>query len=57
MIKLYGLDNSDKKKFRESMLSISEKWAPYRTFACLHLWRFKDNDPMNKKLRPKEKIK
>jgi DNA-3-methyladenine glycosylase II len=42
MIKVYKLDQSNKKKLREDMLRISAKWAPYRTFACLHLWRHKD---------------
>ena len=42
MIRIYKLDNSDKKKFREDMLRISNKWAPYRTYACLHLWRHKE---------------
>ncbi len=42
MIVHYKLDRSDKKKFREEMLKISEKWSPYRTYACLHLWRWKD---------------
>jgi DNA-3-methyladenine glycosylase II len=42
MIKLYKLSKTDKKKLREDMLRISAKWAPYRTFACLHLWRHKD---------------
>ncbi|MEP7277067.1 MAG: DNA-3-methyladenine glycosylase 2 family protein [Bacteroidota bacterium] len=48
MIKLYKLDNSDKKKLREDMLRISKKWSPYRTFACLHLWNWKDNSPKKK---------
>jgi DNA-3-methyladenine glycosylase II len=42
MIKLYKLDSSDKKALREKMLKISTKWAPYRTYACLHLWKWKD---------------
>jgi DNA-3-methyladenine glycosylase II len=46
MIKLYKLDNSDKKKLREKLLKLSEKWSPYRTYACLHLWRWKDNKPI-----------
>ena len=45
MIKIYKLDNTDKKKLREDMLRISKKWSPYRTYACLHLWRWKDNSP------------
>ena len=39
---LYKLDNSDKKQFREDLLTISWKWSPYRTYACLHLWHWKD---------------
>ncbi len=45
MIHLYKLDRTDKKKFREELLRISGKWSPYRTYACLHLWRWKDNQP------------
>jgi DNA-3-methyladenine glycosylase II len=57
MIKLYKLDREDKKKFREDLLRISKKWSPYRTYACKHLWEWKDNAPVVKKIRPKEKIK
>jgi DNA-3-methyladenine glycosylase II len=57
MIKLYKLDTSDKKKLKEDMLRLSAKWSPYRTYACVHLWRWKDNAPILKKKRPKEKIK
>ena len=42
MIRLYKLDREDKKRFREDLLKISTKWIPYRTYACLHLWRWKD---------------
>jgi DNA-3-methyladenine glycosylase II len=42
MKKLYNLDSSDKKAFREQLLKRSQKWAPYRTYACMHLWRWKD---------------
>lgn len=57
MIKLYKLDASDKKKIKQEMLRLSSKWAPYRTYACLHLWRWKDNAPIVKKeKRPKERI-
>jgi len=38
MIKLYKLDTTDKKAFREKMLKISAKWSPYRSYACRHLW-------------------
>ncbi|MFI5124400.1 MAG: DNA-3-methyladenine glycosylase family protein [Chitinophagales bacterium] len=46
MIGVYKLDKTDKKKLRDDMLRISAKWSPYRTFACLHLWRHKDNAPV-----------
>jgi DNA-3-methyladenine glycosylase II len=42
MKKLYKLDDSKKKDFRDKLISISDKWSPYRTFACLHLWQWKD---------------
>ncbi len=56
MIKLYKLDSSDKKQLKEAMLHYSKKWTPYRTYACVHLWRWKDNAPLTKEKRPKEKI-
>lgn len=55
MKKLYKLDDSNKKQLRENMLKLSKKWAPYRTFACLHLWRWKDNAPEPKKAAKKSK--
>ena len=42
MIKIYKLDPADKKALREKMLKISSKWAPYRTYACFYLWKYKD---------------
>ena len=55
MSKLYGLDASDRKALKEKMTSLSTKWAPYRTYACLHLWKWKDDSPATS--RPKDKIK
>jgi DNA-3-methyladenine glycosylase II len=46
MINLYKLDRTDKKQFREDMARISKKWSPYRTYACMYLWRWKDNPPL-----------
>jgi len=57
MIRLYKLDSSDKKKLKEDMLRLSKKWSPYRTYACVHLWRWKDNAPVVKEKKPKKKIK
>jgi DNA-3-methyladenine glycosylase II len=42
MAKIYKLDLTDKRALREKMLKISAKWAPYRTFACFYLWKYKD---------------
>ena len=43
MIKLYHLDPTHKKQLKIDMLERSKAWSPYRTYACLHLWRWKDN--------------
>jgi DNA-3-methyladenine glycosylase II len=42
MIKLYQLDPGNKKDLKENMLQISQQWSPYKTYACLHLWKWKD---------------
>jgi DNA-3-methyladenine glycosylase II len=42
MIKVYKIDPADKKQLKEKMLKLSKKWSPYRTYACLHLWKYKD---------------
>ena len=42
MAKVYKLDVTDKKALRAKMLKISEKWKPYRTYACFYLWKYKD---------------
>lgn len=42
MIGIYKLDSSDKKAFRAEILRLSNKWSPYRTYACLYLWQWKD---------------
>jgi len=43
MAKVYGIDMADKKAMKEKMLKLSAKWSPYRTYACLMLWRWKDD--------------
>jgi DNA-3-methyladenine glycosylase II len=55
MIHLYKLDRTDKKVFRENLLRISAKWSPYRTYACMHLWRWKDNKPVAAKGKVRKK--
>jgi DNA-3-methyladenine glycosylase II len=46
--RIYGLPKNTP---RSSLLAISEKWAPYRTWACLLLWRSKDNAPLPGKIK------
>ena len=46
MMKAYDLTADDKKVLKEKMLKISLKWKPYRTYACMHLWNWKDNPPL-----------
>jgi len=43
MQKVYGIKNSDKKLMLKKMKKIAANWAPYRTYACLHLWHHKDS--------------
>ena len=42
MCKLYKINAADKKKMKTRMLKISANWSPFRTYACLHLWNWKD---------------
>ena len=44
MTKAYKLDVSDKKRLKAEMIRISDKWRPYRTYACKYLWGWKDAD-------------
>jgi len=46
MVKLYKLHKLEKKQLRERLMRISNKWAPYRTYACLYFWHWKDNAPV-----------
>lgn len=39
---LYQLKISETRKLKKKMLVISESWSPYRTYACMYLWRWKD---------------
>lgn len=44
MVSNFKLDTANKKKLKEDMLKISKRWSPYRSFACLHMWGWKDRD-------------
>lgn len=43
IVKLYDIKLTDTKSIKKNMLEISATWAPYRTYACMYLWRFKDD--------------
>ena len=43
MCNIYQIDPADKKTMKTTMKNISEKWAPYQTYVCMHLWRWKDS--------------
>ena len=45
VIGLYELKHRKKKILIAKILKITEQWAPYRTYACMYLWRWKDNAP------------
>ncbi|MDO9157262.1 MAG: DNA-3-methyladenine glycosylase 2 family protein [Sediminibacterium sp.] len=43
MCRLYKIDANHKKTMQQMMLQRAQKWAPYQTYACLHLWNWKDS--------------
>jgi DNA-3-methyladenine glycosylase II len=44
MKKIYKLEALDKKALLQKMETLSKKWHPYKTYACRHLWNYKDHD-------------
>ena len=42
MIRLYNIKSDSKKELKIKMNQIATRWSPYRTYACLHLWKWKD---------------
>jgi len=42
MIAVYRLGQLDKKALRARMSAISDRWSPFRSYACLHLWKVRD---------------
>ena len=43
MQRLYSLDTTNKKLLKAQMLELSQQWKPYRSYACLHIWKWKDD--------------
>jgi DNA-3-methyladenine glycosylase II len=46
VIGLYNLKHRKKNTMDAGILKIAEQWSPYRTYACMYLWRWKDNKPI-----------
>ena len=42
MIKLYNIKYTSKKELQTKMIAKSQAWTRYKTYACLHLWKWKD---------------
>jgi len=42
--KLYNLTETDKKLLHKKIELISLRWSPYRTYACMYLWNWKDGE-------------
>jgi DNA-3-methyladenine glycosylase II len=49
MVGLFQLRHRKKKILLERIKKIAEQWSPYRTYASLYLWRWKDNSPEARK--------
>lgn len=46
VIGLYDLKHRKKKIMNDKIIKIAQHWSPYRTYACMYLWRWKDNVPV-----------
>jgi DNA-3-methyladenine glycosylase II len=46
VIGLYDLKHRKKKIMLTKIVKIAEQWSPYRTYASMYLWRWKDNPPL-----------
>jgi DNA-3-methyladenine glycosylase II len=42
MKSLYGIE-SNKQQLKQEMLEVANQWKPYRSLACRHLWKYKDD--------------
>ena len=52
---LYDLKHRKKKIMLSKILKIAEQWSPYRTYACMYMWRWKDNPPITSGKKEKKK--
>lgn len=40
MIEIFKLHDLPKKELRIKMMKLSKRWSPYRSYVCLHMWKF-----------------
>ncbi len=40
MLEIFKLQDLSKKELRLKMMELSKRWSPYRTYVCLHMWKF-----------------
>lgn len=40
MIHIFKLHDLPKKELRLKMMELSKRWSPYRSYVCLHMWKF-----------------
>lgn len=40
MIEIFKLHDLSKKELRIKMQELSKRWSPFRSFVCLHMWKF-----------------
>ncbi len=42
MKNLFRIEANGRKQLTAEMQKIAECWAPYRSYACMYLWKYKD---------------
>ncbi|MCC6384380.1 MAG: DNA-3-methyladenine glycosylase 2 family protein [Bacteroidia bacterium] len=42
MKKLYQINTENKSELKSNLSQIAELWSPFRSYACLYLWKYKD---------------
>lgn len=43
IMQLYKIEYNNKKELSTKIELLTQSWKPYRTYACLYLWKFVDN--------------
>lgn len=43
MADLFELDKTDRKALRKTIIELAERWTPYRSYVCVHLWHWNNN--------------